>query len=449
MGEARRRRTAAWALLLGATAAGRAEAAGYALREQSATALGNAFAGSTAGAEDASYMFFNPAALGRLDGFGAVLSLSYVAPRSEVEDADASTVLGTPIGGRDSVDDIGENALLPALYLTAPVGDRVRLGVGFTAPFGLATEYPEGWVGRYHAVDTELRTYNINPALAVRVTDWLSLGAGFQAQYADGELTNAVDFGTIGFLSGIPGAAPAGQDGFARLQGDDWAFGWNAGLLAEPVPGTRLGVAYRSEIEHRIEGDVDFTSDTAGIAATLRAATGAFADSDAHLDLETPATLSFGVHQAIGAKVAVMAEATWTDWSAFDEIRVEYDNAAQPDTVTTQDWEDSWFFALGATWKPLESLTLRTGVAYDQTPTRDRARTPRIPDEDRYWLALGVSWQPVPWLGLDAGYTHIFVDDSDVDLGAAPGTENQSRGSLRAQYENSIDIVTVGARLRF
>ena len=315
----RRRRAAALAAILGATVAGgRAEASGYALREQSATALGNAFAGATAGAEDPSYMFFNSAALGKLDGYGASLSLSYVAPRSEVDDASASTVVGSPIGGRDSVGDIGEDALIPAFYLTAPVGDRVRLGLAVTTPFGLATDYPDGWVGRYHAVDSELRTYNINPALAVRVTDWLSLGVGFQAQYADGELTNAVDFGTIGAGFSIPGAIPGGQDGFARLTGDDWAFGYNAGLLAEPVHGTRLGVAYRSEVEHRLDGDVDFTSDTAGIAAALRTV-GAFADSDAHLDVDTPATLSFGVHQAVGGKVAVMAEATWTDWSTIEE----------------------------------------------------------------------------------------------------------------------------------
>ena len=115
--------------------------------------------------------------------------------------------------------------------------------------------------------------------------------------------------------------------------------------------------------------------------------------------------------------------------------------------MTTTEWEDSWFFALGATWKPLDTLTLRTGVAYDQSPVPGRTRTPRIPDEDRYWLALGASWQPTAWLGLDAGYTHIFVEDSSVDLSAEG--DNQARGSLSAEYDNGIDIVTVGARLRF
>ena len=126
------------------------------------------------------------------------------------------------------------------------------------------------------ASNSRLKTVNINPALAWRPTDWLSLGVGFQAQYADGELTNAIDFGTIGASPqvGIPGAVPGGQDGFARLEGNDWAYGWNAGVLVEPIKGTRLGVAYRSEIDHELDGDVDFSGDEAGIATILRASTG-------------------------------------------------------------------------------------------------------------------------------------------------------------------------------
>jgi long-chain fatty acid transport protein len=428
--------------------AGTALAAGYAIREQSAVALGNAFAGATSAAEDVSHMFFNPAALGRLDGYAADLSLSYVRPEAEVDDAVGRTAAGTPIGGTTSNDDAAENGLIPALYGMVPLGDRVRAGLGITAPFGLTTSYPDGWVGRYHAVDSELRTININPALAVRATDWLSLGAGFQAQYADGELTNAVDFGTIGAGFGVPGAIPGGRDGFARLDGDDWGYGYTLGALLEPVRGTRLGVAYRSEVEHTLRGDVDFSADAAGVAGALRGATGAFRDSGASLEVTTPATLSFGVHQELGRRFAVMAEAQWTEWSEFEELRVEFDNPAQPDSVTEQAWDDSWFFALGATWRPLDALTLRAGVAYDQTPVRNRFRTPRIPDGDRHWLAFGLSWEPRPGIALDLGYTHVWVDDTRVDL-AASDEGSAFRGDLRADYENQIDIVAAGLRLRF
>jgi long-chain fatty acid transport protein len=424
-----------------------AHAAGYAIREQSALALGNAFAGATAGAESVSQMFFNPATLGRLDGYAADLSLSYVAPKAEVDDAEGSTALGTPIGGSSSNGDATENGVIPALYGMVPLGDRVRAGLGVTSPFGLKTSYPDEWVGRYHAVDTELLTVNINPAIGVRVTDWLSVGAGAQIQYADGDLSNAVDFGTIGAAFGVPGAVPGGQDGFARLDGDDWGYGYTLGALVEPVRGTRLGVAYRSEIEHTLDGDADFSADDAGVAAALRT-TGAFADGDASLEVTTPATLSFGVHQDIGKRFAVMAEAAWTEWSEFEELRVEFDDGVQPDSVTEQEWDDSWFFALGATWRPVDALTLRVGAAYDESPVGDRFRTPRIPDEDRYWLAFGLSWQPRPWVGLDLGYTHIWVNDSEVDL-SADDEGSTFRGDLSASYDNKIDVVTAGLRLRF
>lgn len=430
---------------------GGALAAGYALKEQSVKAQGNAFAGATAGAEDVSYMFFNPAALGWRDDYEVDLIATYIAARSELEDASASTIGGAPIGGRDKHGDIGEDAVLPSFYLAAPLGAGLRAGVGINVPFGLATDYPDSWVGRYHALKSRLDTVNINPALAWRANEWLSLGLGFQAQYADGELTNAIDFGTIGAAPGveIPFAAPGTQDGFARLKGDDWAYGWNAGALVEPVPGTRLGVSYRSEIEHELEGDVDFSGDDAGIATILRSAPGnPFTDTDVQLDVTTPATLSFGVHQDVTSRWAVMAEAQWTDWSTFDQLTIQFDNPAQPDSVTEEEWEDSWFFALGSTFKPTDTVTLRAGVAYDQSPVKDKFRTPRIPDEDRYWLSVGAGWKPAPWIDLDGSLTYIQIKDSELDL-AATDTGSTFRGNLEADYDSNIVIVGLSARLRF
>lgn len=436
------------AFLLAAGGGGRAEAAGYALREQSALALGNAFAGATAGAESLSYMFFNPAALARLDGYGVELALSAVAPRVELKDATASTGAGTPVDGDDDDGDIAEDVLVPAIYGMVPLGERVRLGLGVSVPFGLETDYDNEWVGRYHALRSRVQAFNINPAIGVQLTDWLSAGFGAQIQYIDGKLENAVDFGTIGAGFGLPGSVPGAQDGRAELEGDDWGAGFTAGLLLEPVQGTRLGVAYRSKIDHQLDGDANFTDDTAGIAATLRGLSGAFADSDASLDLTTPATLSFGIHQDITPRFAVMGEVAWTEWSEFEELRVEFDNPAQPDSFTEQEWNDSWFYALGATFKATDSLTFRAGVAYDQSPVKDGLRTPRIPDEDRYWLAFGASWQPRSWIGVDLGYTHIWVNDAELDLFASdPG--NAARGDLTAKYDVDIDIVTLGLRFVF
>ena len=392
-------------------------------------------------------MAFNPAALGRLDGNRLAVEVSYVAPRAELESSSATTAANTQIAGSTEDDDILPDQVIPAIYAMLPLGQSWRAGLGVTVPFGLETSYSENWVGRYHAVRSKLSTWNINPVLAWRPTSWLSLGGGLQAQYADGQLSNAVDFGSIGAGNEIPGAVPGAQDGFARLDGDDWGYGFTAGVLLEPRAGTRLGLAYRSEIEHRLSGDTDFSGDQTGIAAALRAG-GLFQDGSGSVDLETPANLSFGVVQEFGSRWAVMGEVQRTNWSSFDELRVEFDNPAQPDSFAEQDWRDTWFVATGVTFRPRPGLTLRAGVAYDQTPTRDRTRSPRIPDADRYWLAGGLGWTPADWLTLTASYAHIFLDDSAVDLDTTdPG--NQLRGGVAASYDNAIDVLSLAATLRF
>lgn len=425
-----------------------ARGAAFALKEQSATAQGNAFAGATAGAEDVSYMFFNPAALGWVDRVEVQLEASYAWPRVELKASSGSTALGTPIGGRQRQGDVGEDIAIPAFYAAAPLGRGLAAGLGVNAPFGLASEYRDGWVGRYHALESRLETVNVNPALSWRPVDWLAVGGGFQAQYVTGRLTNAIDFGTLGAAAGVPGAQPGQQDGLARLRGNDWSYGGNLGVLVEPRPGTRLGVAWRSGIQHRLEGRVNFRDDAAGVARIIQAQTGAFSNTDASLEVDTPQSVSFGVRQDLTPSLAVMAEAQWTDWSVFDQLTVQFDNPVQPDSETEEEWRDAWFFALGSTYKVDDAWTLRGGVAYDQSPVRTRYRTPRIPDSDRYWLSLGVGYQPTDWLGFDAAVTYIFLDDADVRLRAGD-TGNQTRGSLDASYESSIVLVGLNARVRF
>ena len=434
-------------LMMAVAASGKLSAAGYALKEQSATAQGNAFAGAAAGAEDPSYIFFNPAALGRLDGTQAQLVLTHVAPRAELREASGTTLAGTPIAGDRDRHDAARDDLLTAFYASARLGHGLHLGLAVNTPFGLETRYDGGWAGRYTAVRTRLATLDVNPMLAWTPGDKLTVAAGLVGQYASGELTNAIDFGTLGAGAGIPGAVPGTQDGFARLTGDDLAYGFNLGVLVEPVRGTRLGIAYRSEIKHRLRGRVDFRGDDAGIASSLRAQ-GLFQDTRASLDLTTPAMLSFGVHQDLGHGVAVMAEADHTNWSSLDQLEAKFGNPNQPDSLTRAAWTDSWFFALGATWKPVDDLSLRVGAAYDESPVRDSQRSPRIPDEDRYWLSFGIGWQALSWLGFDAAYSHIFMPDAHVDLSGASDGE-PSRGTIRADYENDADVVALSAKARF
>lgn len=433
-------------------AADQADAAGFAIREQSSVAQGNAFAGATAGAEDISYMFFNPAALSQFDDYAAHASLSYIIPESKFKDGEASTINGVEITGTDNSGDIGEDALVPALYLSAPVVTGVQFGLGITAPFGLVTDNEDGWIGRYHALKSDLKTIDINPALAIQASPYLSFGLGMRVQYADLELSNAIDFGTIGALSGNAGLAaisqPTQQDGKATVELDDWGVGFNAGFLITPTEHTRFGVAYRSAIDHDARGDAEFDLGDSGVGAAISDETTQFVDTGASLDVETPATLSFGAYHDLTDEMAIMGEVAWTDWSSFDELRVEFDNEEQADSVTEENWDDSIFIALGASYRLQPNLTLRGGVAYDESPIPDEFRTPRVAGNDRYWVSVGGDYEPWSGLSFSLSYTHVFVDDGDIDL---PATDegNTFRGNLSGTYENQIDIITLSGTIHF
>lgn len=430
---------------------GMALASGYQLREQSTTAQGNAFAGAAAGGEDISVMFFNPASMTQFSGNQAALHLSYISPKAEIDDAAASTVLGTPISGSSSTNDIAEDAALPSIYAMWQPSEDWRVGLSLNAPFGLATSYDRSWVGRYQAVRSELKTINVSPQVAWQATPWLSLGAGVQAQYADATLSNSIDFGTIGRAAGISSGIPGShaQDGFTQVEGDDWGYGYTLGAVLEPRDGTQIGLSYRSQVKHTLKGDAEFDLGTSGIGSALATATGAFRNTGARASVTTPAMVSLGVRQRITSEWTVMGELDWTEWSVFDELRIEFDNPAQADSVTDEKWEDTWFAALGATYKPAETpWTFRFGVAHDQAPLNISTRTPRIPDADRYWVSTGVSYDPTPWLSIGAAYTHIFVDGADLNLRTSD-TGSTFRGNLTGNYDSSIDIVSVSARLRF
>ena len=418
-------------------------ASGFALREQSASALGNALAGATAGAEDLSYMFFNPAALTRQSGTQIFGGAHVIVPQLELHGGRASTATGTSIGGSQGGRDVGENGVAPAFYAmwdvqqSFPSDQNVKLGVGVNVPFGVATDYRDDWIGRYHALHSNVMAVNVNPAVAWEVVERLSLAAGLQIQYFEARLTNAIDFGSIGQAVGV-GGVPTQQDGIARAKGDDLGYGFNLGILFEPWQGTRFGAAYRSAVHHTLRGNGNFRLDAAGIGQELQDS-GLFQDTPIKANLTTPETASFGVYHDISPEWAVMGEAAWTRWSRFRDLTIKFNNPAQPNSVTEEDWHDTWFFAVGLTWRPDERWTVRGGAAFDQDPTRNRTRTPRLPTDDRYWLSLGAGYRPFENLTFNFDYTHVFIKNASIDLAASqPG--NQFRGNLSGEVEGAADV---------
>ncbi len=439
---------AAAAALLG-LACGEAAASGYLLREQSAVGQGSSFAGATARADDPSFLFFNPASLGWLSGNQAAIVGSYIRPESTVESGAATRAAilgGSPIVGSLG-GDAGLNAFVPAVYTTAQLSPEWSVGLAVTSPFGLVTKHDTDFIGRYHALTSSLRTINVAPTVSYRPASWFSVGASLQIQHASARISNAVDFGAAGALQGLGrfGFAPGRVDGRASVRGDDIAVGWTLGGVWEPADGTRVGLSFRSALFHKLEGDAYFEGAPGPLANAA-----AFRNTNARAKLTTPEILSLGVAQRVGQRWTMLADLSWTNWSRFRELRVDFESGRAP-VVSEQNWRDTWALALGAEYQATDALRLRGGVAYDQSPARDTTRTPRIPDTDRYWLSVGASYRVLGNVELTAAYTHIFADDAKVRLRdpGQPANTNFLRGNLDLNYSASVDIFAVQARLMF
>lgn len=413
-------------------------AGGFALIEQSVTGLGNAFAGGSAIATDATTIFFNPAGLTRLPGISAVNAAYVISPSAQFKNQGSTLFSGAPLQGSEG-GDAGTGIAIGNFYTAWSLSDRFKLGLGVSVPFGLVTYYKDNWVGRYQAVESRLSTININPTVAAKLTDTLSLGAGLNVQYAAATLSNAIDFGSIGRSVGLP-TVPQRSDGFVKILGEDWSVGYNLGILYEPTPTTRFGLAYRSAIDHTLRGNADFTVPT-NLTALTR--TGRFTDTGASAPLKLPDTLSLSAYHEISPRWAVMGDITWTNWSRFEELRIDYDNPAQPSTIQPENWEDTFRLSAGVNYTVNKALILRTGIAYDPTPVKDEFRTARIPDGDRLWLAVGASYRPSEALSINVGYAHLFVGDAPINEGSA------TTGILRGEYDSSVNIVGVQVNWQF
>lgn len=438
---------AATLLALGSTTA---NASGFAIIEQSVTGLGNAFAGAAATAEDASTIFFNPAGLTEVKGVQYSLGVHLIRPSNNFKDGGSTSTLGGGASLNVNNEDGGDSGTLgvvPNFYYSRALDNNWTVGLGINAPFGLVTDYDDGWIGRYHGLTSDLKTININPTAAYKLSDTFSAGFGLNVQYAEAYLTSAIDYGGfIGFSQAF--------DGEAAVEGDDISMGYNFGFLwkvGSADPGdTRIGLAYRSRIKHNLEGEVDYKTPAAvaAVAAGLSHVDG----SDVEADLELPANLSLSFHQKLSDKLALVGDVTWTDWSVFDELRVTYDSGAA-DTVNTVEWDDSNRYSLGLTYQYNDLWTLRTGIAYDESPIPDAEhRTPRIPGVDRTWIAFGFTYDnPKQSFVFDMGYAYLFVDDAEINLvdTGSPTDENFSRGTLVGEYEADVNILSAQARWLF
>ena len=437
-----------------------AQASGFQLREQSPSSQGNAFAGVTAGGFDISAQFFNPATLALYSGQQFAFGGTLIAPKADLSNAYGSrtSLVGAfgydpTISGPSSHKNSAKSKVAPELYGMWSLTDDLKLGIGINGSYGFVTEYDSNFVGRYHALKTDLAVMDIAPSLAYRINPQWSVGVAFVARYADATLTNAVDFGLAGMTIGT---VPGTLDGTSQLKGNTWAYGFKAGLTYQPTEALRIGLAYSGAINMNLKGNVSFTypsNMTASQLAYMQNSLG-LRNQPGEAELNLPANASFGFNYKVSDMFSFQGEAAWTGWSKFKTLDAKFMSNTAPqitDSITEEHWRDTWFYSLGGNWKLNDVWSVRTGVAHDQGAVTDPYRTPRIPDADRTWVSLGASYAFSKSFAVDAGYSHLFIKDSSVMLAttASQSDPNFTRGNLNGDFKMDINIFALQARFSF
>ena len=387
-----------------------------------------------------------------LPGRQVVFAGHAIRPSAEFANTSSVAPALRPLG--DNGGDAGDWALVPNAYLSWQLTPKWFVGVGMNAPFGLKTEYTPTWVGRMHAVESELKTININPSIAYKVNDQVSLGAGISYQRAEATLSNMVNYAGAAFQAfggGALGLAAAnalnaaGQgEGLATVEGDDDAFGYNLGAMFNLSPATRIGVSYRSEISYTISGSVVFGNRPAALGAALP-------NGAVFADIDMPASASVSVFHTLNPKWDLLADVSWTGWGSIQSLDIMRTNNTRL-TTTPLNWSDTWRFSVGANYHVNSAWTLRMGLAFDESPVPDADRTPRIPDNDRTWLALGGQYRLSKQSAIDFGYAYLHVKDPSVNL-CGPATAAtagcQGKNQLVGNYDNSVHILSAQFRHSF
>jgi long-chain fatty acid transport protein len=424
-----------------------ANAGAFAVREQSAYYQGMSFAGAGTG-DTLSSMYWNSAAAAAVEGFNTESHGSIVFPGRELKATGGDYLNGTnltnanPLGfsGDANSGEIGHPTFVPASYANYQVNENLFFGLATNAQYGFSTKPEnEDFAGTPIATTSEVFSININPTVAYKVTPELAIGVGLQAIYVDLRLRSS---NTDQVFPGAAGVADR------EINVDDWAFGGTAGLSWKPAPGTTLGIGYRSRVEVNASG----TCDGAGlstIGALFNAAAGAPVVAgcgpntpvDASLTLPDMVTASFS--QQVSDRVKLLGTVEWTNWSTLGEqaFFVNSTNGANAD-VFPLGYDDGWFFALGAEYAYTPYTTLRAGIAYELSPINDEVRNVSLPDDDRLWLSVGASTALTDNISIDLAYTHIFTDDSPINIG--PGG-----AVLSAEATGDIDIIAASFKYKF
>lgn len=390
-------------------------AAGYQLNEYSMTGLGRAFAGAGVVGDDFSALAYNPAGmvLNKTSGVQGGLSVAHLNAKVRGEQ-----------NGEYAKTKMNIGVALPHAFGQYKVNDRLTAGFGVYAPFGLRTRYSKQSFVADAGVRSELEVIDLAPAVAYRVTDKLSLGASVIARYIHGRMSN----------NQTVAGAPAYGTGYSDFDLDGWTAAWSIGAMYEFTPNTRLGVSFKGKSMQTVKGKHELSGFNV-LPTPYPNANARVTNGEAAPDL--PASLLVSGYHKLNEKWGLAASVRYTDWKdSFQEFTLKSSLGGK---TVDEKWRETWTISFGADYYLNENWTLRAGVAYDQSPVRNKYhRTIRIPDSNRTWVSLGASYTTENWQ-FDAGYAHLFMKN---------GT-SQYTGDVKAHFKSYSNLIGLQAQYKF
>jgi long-chain fatty acid transport protein len=373
-------------------------AGGFLLPEQSGEGLGRASAVAASTLEPAA-VWYNPAALSSMEGVQLSVYGGGYFGQTEF----------TPRDGGDATDSEPVKELVGSLFATARVSDRVGLGFGVYAPFGLGVTWPDAWEGREQSIDSSIVTINFNPVVSVRVLDALSVAAGVDV------MRTAVDFS-----NGLPPAV-GGDVGSVRIGGATWGLGFNAALLYRPLPDkVQLALTYRSRAKMEFEGRAHF----AGIQEPIF--TESLFDQDGTAEITLPDVFQAGVAVHPFRDLLLEVDGTYVMWSTYDTIPIDFSQPQTSDTAFYPNYRDIFSLRISGEYTtPLKPLRVRGGFVYEENPAPEDGISPSLPDAATIGIAAGAGYRARSW-SADFGYMLVLMQPSDARNPSDPSIPPQS-----------------------
>ncbi|MBC8946293.1 long-chain fatty acid transporter FadL [Xenorhabdus indica] len=377
-----------------------ASAAGFQLNEYSSSGLGRAFSGAGVVAEDASEGSRNPAAMTLFERPSFSGGLIYVKPSVDITGQ-------SPLKHSTDAKNIAPNAPIPNLHFITPITEQWFVGASATSNFGLGTNFSNNYAAGSIGGKTSLKTVNFNLSGAYKLNDQFSFGLGVNAVYADAEIIRHMgELGPALTLKykqlrpklniNIPATAEA-----ARLEGKDWGYGWNAGLLYQFDENNRYSLTYRSKVKVKFKNG-DYSNDKPvllpdGLGGNTVKGT---------LDLNLPDMWEISGYNRVAPQWAIHYSFLYTGWNEFKELRGKPKNGKGNDLFEKHEgFRNAYRISLGTTYYHDDNWTFRTGIAFDESPVPAQNRSISIPDQNRFWLS--------------AGTTYAFNKDASVDVGVS------------------------------